>query len=507
VTTVEGSVTNLTTQINNGEVGLVKYDDANGIVSVAADKAGTTVDFRNNAGVSRRLKGVAAGAEDEDAVNVSQLKTVVDGLGGGASIDPATGLVTGPTYYVTNTDGSKSEVHNVGDAVTNIDGRTYSNTQQITTINNQLANGEIGLVRQDATTKVVTVAQDKGGTEMNIAGTDGERKLTGVADGTVAADSKDAVNGGQLHAVSTSVAQALGGGSTVDANGNVTAPQYTVTDANGNTSTVTGVEGAITNLDGRVYQNTQAIANNTTQISNLTTQINSGEVGMVKQAGKGEQLTVGKDTDGTAVNFAGTAGDRTLSGVAAAKADNDAVNLGQLKAAGVVGANGESRSVVTYDNASKTSITMGDTVTGPVTIHNVAAGTTDTDAVNVAQLNERLQSSSSETLGQANAYTDKRLDDVWGGMGKIVDELGRQDRRINDVGAMAMAEAQMTSNAAAASVGHPDGAWGVGLGFMGGRAALSAGYAKPVGKKSRISLGASFNGQEQSVGIGFGQAL
>jgi hypothetical protein len=45
------------------------------------------------------------------------------------------------------------------------------------------------------------------------------------------------------------------------------------------------------------------------------------------------------------------------------------------------------------------------------------------------------------------------------------------------------------------------------MGFMSGRAAMSAGYAKPVGKKSRISFGASFNGREQSVGIGFGQSL
>ncbi|HEY0505897.1 MAG TPA: hypothetical protein VGD42_20630, partial [Lysobacter sp.] len=112
VTNVEGSVANITNQLNSGEIGLVQYDDAAGIVTVAKDKAGTAVDFRGSAG-ARRLKGVAAGGEDEDAVNVSQLKKVADAIGGGAKVN-ADGSITAPTYYVTNADGSKSSVTNMG---------------------------------------------------------------------------------------------------------------------------------------------------------------------------------------------------------------------------------------------------------------------------------------------------------------------------------------------------------------------------------------------------------
>ncbi|HEY0503041.1 MAG TPA: hypothetical protein VGD42_06045 [Lysobacter sp.] len=508
VTNVEGSVSNITNQLNSGEIGLVKYDSASGTVSVASDKAGTTVDFRNNGGVARRLKGVAAGGEDEDAVNVSQLKKVTDAMGGGAAVN-SDGTVTGPTYYVTNADGSQSTVNNVGAAITNIDGRTYANTTAITNLSTQINSGTVGLVQQAAAGAKLTVGKDTDGTEVDFADKDGNaRKLTNVADGTVAAGSKDAVNGGQLYGVSQSVASALGGGSVVNGDGTISAPSYTVTNADGSTSQVAGVEGAITNLDGRVHQNTQNIANNTTAITNLTTQISNGEVGLVKQDAATRQITVAKDTDGTSVSMAGTAGDRVVSGVASAKADNDAVNLGQLKAAGVVGVNGESKSVVSYDDAGKTSLTMGGQgATTAVTIHNVADGVADHDAVNISQLNQRLSQNTTEVLVQANDYTDQRVNDVWAGMDKVARQVIKQDRSISQHGAMSMAEAQMTSGAAAAAVGNPNGAWSVGLGYEQGYGAISAGYAKPVGKKSQISFGAAFSGDERSVGVGFAHKL
>jgi len=507
VTNVEGSVTNITNQLNSGEIGLVQYDDAAGVVSVAKDKAGTAVDFRGTAG-ARRLKGVAAGGEDEDAVNVSQLKKVTDAMGGGASVN-ADGSITAPTYYVTNADGSKSSVTNMGDAMSNIDSRVYNNTTSITTINQQISSGTIGMVQQASAGAKLTVGKDTDGAEVDFANNAGNaRKLTSVADGAVAAGSKDAVNGGQLHAVSQSMASALGGGSTVNADGTVTAPSYSVTNADGSTSQVNGVEGAISNIDNRTYQNTQAITHNTSAINNLTTQISNGEVGLVKQDAATRQITVAKDSDGAAVSVAGTAGDRVVTGVASAKADNDAVNLGQLKAAGLVSANGETKSIVTYDTADKSSMTMGgEGATSAVTIHNVADGVADHDAVNVSQLNTRLQQNSTEVLVQANSYTDQKLGDVWTGMDKLANEVAKQDGRISQHGAMSMAEAQMASGAAAAAVGNPNGAWSVGLGSEQGHGAISAGYAKPVGKNSQISFGAAFGGSDHSVGVGFAHRL
>lgn len=441
------------------------------------------------------------------SVNVSQLR---NSLGGDDRYDATTGEYLGPAYVLTNTDGSSIAVNGVGDAITHLDGRVHGNTTAIADLSARIDSSVAeSLVQQSAPGAKLTVGKDTDGMEVDFAGKDGSaRTLSNVGDGTVAAGSLDAVNGGQLHGASQSVAVALGGGSVVNADGTVSTPSYAMTNADGSASQVIGVEGAVTYLDHRVSQNTTAIAGNTQAITHLTQQINNAGVGMVKQDATTRQITIARDVDGTSVNVAGTAGDRTLSGVAAGNADNDAVNVSQMKAAGVIGANGESKAVVTYNDAGKTGITLGgEGATAAVTVRNVADGVDDLDAVNVSQLNQRLQQNTMEVLVQANDYTDQRIDDVWTGVGQLSREVVKQDRRISQHGAMSMAAVQMASGAAAAAVGNPNGAWSVGLGFEQGYAAISAGYAKPVGKRSHISFGAAFGGDERSVGVGFAQKL
>ncbi|WP_443678546.1 hypothetical protein [Paraburkholderia aspalathi] len=75
MTNVEGSVSNITNQINNGELGLVQQDVTSGNITVAKDAAGTVVDFTGTAG-ARKLTGLSVGelsATSTDAVNGSQL--------------------------------------------------------------------------------------------------------------------------------------------------------------------------------------------------------------------------------------------------------------------------------------------------------------------------------------------------------------------------------------------------------------------------------------------------
>ncbi len=185
----------------------------------------------------RQIANMAAGTADTDAVNLSQLKGVVAGLGSGATVN-ADGSITAPSYTVTNVDGSSTTLNNVGDAISNLDGRTTSNTTNIATnttsinnlteITNNLANGTVGLVQQSAAGANLTVGAATDGTAVDFTGTDGERKLTGVAAGTVSASSLDAINGAQLHGVSSSVADALGGGSAVNTDGSISAPSYTI---------------------------------------------------------------------------------------------------------------------------------------------------------------------------------------------------------------------------------------------------------------------------------------
>ncbi|HYG07619.1 MAG TPA: hypothetical protein VD865_14605, partial [Stenotrophomonas sp.] len=284
VTNNSTAITNLGDQLNAGTIGLVQQDATTRDITVAAATDGTRVNFTGSAG-DRVLAGVARGMADNDGVNVSQLKGAVDSLGGGATVNPD-GTVTGPSYTVGGTT-----VNNVGDALTAVDGR-------VTNLGDQINNGTVGLVQQDATSRNITVAKDTDGTQVSFAGTAGDRALTGVARGAVNATSTEAVNGSQLYGTNKSVADALGGGSQVNPDGTITGPTYSV----GGTS-VNNVGDALSNIDGRV-------TNNSTAITNLGDQLNNGTIGLVQQNATTRDITVASATDGGRVNFTGTAGDR-----------------------------------------------------------------------------------------------------------------------------------------------------------------------------------------------------
>ncbi|MFM0399363.1 YadA-like family protein [Paraburkholderia aspalathi] len=251
VTNVEGSVSNITNQINNGELGLVQQDQTTRDLTVASDKDGTRVNFAGTAG-ARELVGVAAGTTSNSAVNVGQLSPVVASLGGGAQVN-ADGSVTGPTYHVQG--GTQNTVGGALDSLDN----------GLSTLQTQINNGSIGMVTQDQTSRDILVGAATDGLRVNMAGTAGNRVVTGVAAGAVNASSSDAVNGAQLHANAQSTADALGGGSTVHEDGTISMPTYNV----GGT-TVNNVGAAITNIDGRVTQNTSDIASLQTTVGTMS---------------------------------------------------------------------------------------------------------------------------------------------------------------------------------------------------------------------------------------------
>jgi autotransporter adhesin len=325
------NVSNLQTSvnnINNGTAGLVQQNATTKAITVASATAGTTVDFTGTAG-TRQLKGVSQGTSDTDAVNVSQLKGVTTALGGGATVDPTTGAVIAPTYTVTNADGTTSTFNTVGDAVSNLDGRVAGNTKDIATLNtnvsnitNQLNNGEVGLVQQDATTGNITVAKGLNGNVVDFTNAQGSaRVLTSVAAGTVSASSADAINGSQLFNASASTASAMGGGSTVNPDGTITAPSYVV-----NGQTLHNAGDAITNLDTEV-------TNVAGRMDSITNEINNGTLGLVQQDSATGNITVASATNGQLVNFTGSQGARVLTGVANGAVNStslDAVNGSQL---------------------------------------------------------------------------------------------------------------------------------------------------------------------------------
>lgn len=82
----------------------------------------------------------------------------------------------------------------------------------------------------------------------------------------------------------------------------------------------------------RVDQQDGRIAANTAGLGTLRADVEAGRVGLMRQATPAGPISVGAATGGDSVSFAGTSGDRRLSGVADGIAGNDAATMGQLAA-------------------------------------------------------------------------------------------------------------------------------------------------------------------------------
>ncbi|WP_213767744.1 YadA-like family protein [Caballeronia sp. dw_19] len=251
--------------LNTQMADTVKYDDAGHGSMTLGGSAGTVI------------KNVAAGqmtADSTEAVNGSQLFSVQQSVSDqGAALadsvrydssshDTITLGNPGTPVALTNVkagDVSASSLDAVnGSQLYTVTQNVTQNTTDIASLNvsmNNLNDGTAGLVRQDATTLALSVGANTGGGVISFAGLNGARVLTGVANGAVSSASSEAINGSQLFNASTSVATALGGGASVDANGGVTAPSYSV-----GGKQVSDVGSAVSNLDGRVTQNSADIA-------------------------------------------------------------------------------------------------------------------------------------------------------------------------------------------------------------------------------------------------------
>ncbi|HDR9201434.1 TPA: YadA-like family protein [Burkholderia vietnamiensis] len=311
--------------------------------------------------------------------------------------------------------------------------------QQITQVSNQTGEAVKNVVKYDV---------DGNGNRLNSVSLVGGNANAAVVLKNVAAgtDDTDAVNVKQLKSVQSNLDQ-LG----------ALAVQYD--DASKSSITLGGAGGTrIANVKAgalnaastdavngsQLYATNQQVAQNTTDISNLqsnVTNIANGRAGLVQQQDANGAITVGKDSAGTSVNFAGTSGDRVLSGVAAGVNANDAVNMAQFNSAlNTAAANDRIRAAATDANttwiARADAGSIGSTATatgknavavgqGSVAdrdnsfsvgaqgnerqITNVAAGTAPTDAVNVQQLNDNLNAAST----QAKGYTDQRVGQVY----------------------------------------------------------------------------------------------
>ncbi|EPU4434548.1 hypothetical protein ACVW8M_000320, partial [Morganella morganii] len=280
-----------------------------------------------NASLKRKLTNISAGSSDNDAVNFKQLSATNE-------------IVT------KNTD--------------DIAGHTTA----ITTINNSLTEGTLGLVQLSADGKKVVLSDKaKDATAFEFGG----KKLSGVSDAALAADSTEAVNGSQLFATNEQVKVNTDGitqhtadiagnkadiaKNTTDIAGNKTAITQNTTDITKNTSDIAGNTAAInqntTDIAGNktvitqntadiagnkadITKNTTDIAKNTGDITTINNNLAAGTLGLVQLSNDGKKVVLSdKAKDAMVFEFGG----KKLSGVsnAALAADStEAVNGSQL---------------------------------------------------------------------------------------------------------------------------------------------------------------------------------
>ncbi|MEN5051013.1 YadA-like family protein, partial [Luteimonas sp. TWI165] len=414
----------------DGTEGLVRQDPGTLVMTVGGQTGGDEVSFANVDGDARRLSGVADGVDDTDAANVRQLRAV----------------------------------------------------------EGQIGDLDAFAVRYDTADMAQITLGGSGGTVID-----------NLAAGQIAAGSLQAINGGQMFASMSSMAAIFGGGASVDPFGGLVPPDYmiqgtfynSVGDALAALDTgLTQVNARIDNLppgsgggdplvavdgvrdgsddaamadgqrgvsigsnashggrygtaiggdshaagdhDTAIGGNAKVHADNSTAVgANATVQAAASEAVAVGEGstvaasggtaiGQGATVTdtaqgavalgQGSVADRAGTVSVGSAGsERQVVNVAAGTQDTDAVNVSQLRAS--------EQGTVRYDtnpdgSANPTQITLN-RGGGEVLVRNVRAGTAGTDAVNVNQLNAGI----GRAIGEANAYTDMRVgqmqSDIW----------------------------------------------------------------------------------------------
>ena len=493
-------------------------------VGTAANPVKLTTEGLSNGG--KKATDIAAGVNNTDAVNVSQLTPLATALG--ATVNPTTGAVEVPNLVVTKTDGTQAApVNTVQGALDNIGtelqkGLTFGGDNADKNFERKLGNqvfvkggadaaklsdNNIGVVSDDLNgTLNVKLAKDLQGLNSaqfetdgnvttinggnvsladkdgNIAETtangitltpvpssgkeavsltkdglnNGGNKITKVAEGTLAADSTDAVNGAQLYKVdqkantnAENIAKGINIGGTSGSNKYALGDTVNIKgDSNITSETVEGGvqlkladtvkigqdSGKPVSIDG-VNGTVSGLSNTTLGGADFATkgqaaseeQLNAAQANLAKLLGGNAANDKGNVTT---TDIGGTGKDNVHDAIAAVKETADKgwnLNANDETSSEKIGAgdtvtfkegknvkvsrNGKHITVATSDDVSFDKVTVGGSVltdngltvgngkagkpvsltkdglnNGGNKIANVAKGTDDTDAVNVAQL-------------------------------------------------------------------------------------------------------------------------
>ena len=381
-------------------------------LTISNGTAGSSVSLTknglNNGG--NKIANVAKGTEDTDGVNVSQIKPLATALNTTVGAD---GSIAEPNFTVNHADGTAgTPVHTVQDALNEV-GKELNKGLNIVADNGSSEKVNLGdtvkytskdknIVTTSGTGKEidfslaekVTIGKDaaNGGKPVVIDGKEGI--VSGLTNTTLGAaplaDSNKAATEAQLDATQVNLANVLGGNA-ANNNGNVTTSDIGGTGESNVHDAIKSVK-ATADKGWKLKANDEADSESEKIAAGDTVTVKQGKNIRVKRSGKELTVETSDDVKFGTVSATTVLADSFISG-------NSVLSGEGLK----IGADG---------SPSQVSLTNAGLNNGGNKIVNVAKGTEDNDAVNVAQLNEQLAATEKTTTVVAgkNVTVSEKVD-------------------------------------------------------------------------------------------------
>lgn len=432
-----------------------------------------------------RITNVAAGLDPTDAATVGQLSAATFALDRGWALsaqgDEATMVKQGSAFDLNSRDGnikiSRTAVaSSVGRA-----SRAVDPNDMTFDLNRDIAIDSVQTGDTTINNEGLTIV---GGPSVTKAGINAaDTKVTNVVNGEVAANSKDAINGGQLYAQGAGISSIIGGNTTYDP---VTG---TFTNSNIGGTGQASIDGAIASIKrgeavmtesiqtnttnittntSNITRNTANIATNTANISTNTTNIkaNTDKIDAGLNFGADSGAVINKPIgDGSVMSFKGGNNIKTTAEGSSIKFDlNGNINVESVTT-GNTTVNNSGVTIKNGPSMTAAGIYAGNTETAPsmtaaginaagTKVTNVADGMAPRDAVNYGQ-----------------------LEAVTRGLGGSINELGYKIGEVeDDANAGISAAMAMSSLPQAYIIGKP--MIGGGIATFNGESAVAIGFSK-----------------------------